>query len=205
MSDHMRLGRWDERYESEEYFFGTAPNDFLKEVAGRVPKGRTLCLADGEGRNGVYLATQGFDVVSIDASVKGLEKATRLAAAQGTSIETRVADLFEYDFGEGCWDCIVSIFFHMPPENRKDVHARIVRGLAPGGHLIFESYRPEQVNYGTGGPPIPEFMMTMDDVRGDFGALTFLHAEAREREVVEGRGHSGLAAVVQLLAAKPAA
>lgn len=198
------LNRWDERYARDEYLFGTEPNDFLAEIAPRVPAGEVLCLADGEGRNGVFVAGLGHRVTSVDASSVALEKARKLAAGRGVAIETVVADLNHYDMGEDRWDCIVSIFFHMPPDMRRSMHEKVARALRPGGHLILEAYTPKQIEYRTGGPPIAERLMTLALLREDFPNLEFLHAEEKERDVYEGVGHAGHAAVVQLFAQKPA-
>lgn len=203
MTDRVPTNRWDERYAREDYFFGKEPNDFLREIAGRVAPGELLCLADGEGRNGVYLAGLGHRVTSVDASTVALEKARKLAAEKGASLETVVADLNEYDLGEDRWDCIVSIFFHMPPDMRKAMHARVARALRPGAHLILEAYTPAQLEFRTGGPPVAEMLMTLESLHADFPDLEFLHAEEKEREVQEGKGHAGHSAVVQLLARKP--
>lgn len=203
MADAPPLNRWDERYTGEEYFFGTEPNDFLAEVADRVPRGDVLCLADGEGRNGVYLATLGNHVTSIDASSVALDKANKLAAAKGTSLTTIHADLAEYDLGEDRWDCIVCIFFHMQPEFRRTMHARVARALKPGGYLILEAYTPEQLKFRTGGPPVAEMLQTLETLQEDFPDLEFVQAEEKEREVHEGKGHAGHSSVVQLLARKP--
>ena len=111
--------KWDKRYGDAEYAFGTEPNDFLRDEMGRIPSGgNVLCLADGEGRNGVYLAEQGYTVCSVDLSKVGLEKANRLAVQRGVSIETVVADLAEYAVGEARWDGIVSIFCRPPFAHR---------------------------------------------------------------------------------------
>ncbi|XOV90706.1 MAG: SAM-dependent methyltransferase [Pseudomonadota bacterium] len=195
---------WDDRYASDEYLFGTEPNDFLKASAAKLPPGRILCLADGEGRNGVYLAEQGYDVTSIDGSAVALAKARRLADARGVTLTTHQADLFDYDPGEACWDGIVIIFFHMPPDKRRQVHALVERALVPGGVLVHEAYTPEQLNFRTGGPPVAEFLQTVSILRQDFPGLVFEHALELERDVVEGKGHFGRASVVQLIARKPA-
>ncbi len=191
---------WDQRYDTDEYVFGTRANDFLQSVMDRIPVGEVLCLADGEGRNGVYLASQGFDVTSVDASPVALEKARRLAKDRQVEIRTELADLTRYDLGESRWPCIVSIFFHMPSEVRQAVHARVASALAPGGMLVLEAYTPKQLEFGTGGPPFADYLMTLDSLSADFPDLEFLHARELEREVVEGTGHTGHAAVVQLLA-----
>ena len=205
MTDDKKFRNWDERYNSSEYLFGTEPNDFLASIADRIqPSSRVLCLADGEGRNGVYLASLSHLVTSIDQSRTGLDKAERLAAEKNVPIQTIQADLGEYKLGVESWDCIVSIFFHLSPELRSVIYPRVISALAPGGLLILESYTPEQLNYGTGGPPLADHMLTPDDLEGYFRPLTIEHLWQREREVIEGSGHTGMASVVQLLARKPA-
>ena len=159
-----------------------------------------MCLADGEGRNGVYLATLGHSITAIDQSQVGLDKAKQLAEQKQVSIDTIEADLVEYDLGVESWDCIVSIFFHIPPEVRGRIYPRIIKALKPGGILILESYTPEQLDYGTGGPPIADLMLTGKDLEGYFSELHIEHLETLEREVIEGTGHTGLASVVQLIA-----
>lgn len=202
-SEKTPIIRWDERYSAEEYIFGTAPNDFLVSVADRIPPGDVLCLADGEGRNGVFLADLGYRVTSIDSSQVGLAKAETLARKKGVQLDTRLADLTEYDLGENCWDCVVSIFFHLPPEIRRTLHRKVEKAIRPDGYLVLEAYTPEQLNFRTGGPPIVDRLMTLDALREDFPNLEFIHAEEKEREIQEGQGHAGRGAVVQLLARKP--
>jgi SAM-dependent methyltransferase len=140
---------WDERYGAPEYVYGTEPNEFLASVASRIPLGRVLSLADGEGRNGVFLATLGHRVTSVDASPVGLAKAGRLAAARGVTLTTIVADLAEYAIAPGGWEGIVSIFCHLPPPLRRRVHEQVVRGLAPGGMYVLEAYSVRQLQFGT--------------------------------------------------------
>lgn len=194
---------WDERYGAPEYVYGTEPNEFLASVAGRIPPGRVLSIADGEGRNGVYLATLGHRVTSVDASPVGLAKAGRLAAARGVKLTTVVADLAEYVITPGAWEGIVSIFCHLPPPLRRLVHEQVVRGLAPGGIYVLEGYSVRQLEFGTGGPQNPELLLTLDAVRGELSGLEFLHALELEREVHEGTLHNGPSAVVQVIARKP--
>lgn len=198
--DTVKRPDWDERYRAEDYLFGTEPNDFLAETIKRVPAGELLCLADGEGRNGVFLAGLGHTVTSIDASAVGIAKAQRLADQKGVDLNTIVADLGRFELGVARWDCIVSIFFHMPEDMRRDVHERIERALRPGGHLILEAYTPRQLSFKTGGPPVAGMLMTKEDLESDFPGLEFLYCEEKQREVIEGTGHVGHAAVVQLFA-----
>lgn len=193
---------WDERYASPDYVYGTEPNDFLASVASRIPEGRVLSIADGEGRNGVYLATLGHEVTSVDASAVGLAKAQQLAASRGVYITTTVADLAEYPIAAGAWQGIVSIFCHLPPPLRRMVHADVVRGLAPGGVYVLEGYTLDQLRHGTGGPSSVDLLLTLEAVRAELAGLEFLHAVELERDVQEGAFHSGRSAVVQVVARK---
>ena len=194
---------WDERYDTSEYVYGTDPNDFLASLIDEMPGGRTLCIAEGEGRNAVFLAEHGHEVVAVDASAVGLEKARRLAAERGVSIETLVADLSRFEIAPESWDAIVSIFAHVPPAIRKPLHRKIVTGLRSGGMLVLEAYTPEQIKLGTGGPPVAEMTMSLDELRAEFEGLELRHAVELQREVVEGKFHTGRGAVVQLVAVKP--
>jgi SAM-dependent methyltransferase len=194
---------WDQRYGGEEYAYGTEPNEFLVAMAGRLPPGRVLCLGEGEGRNAVWLAGQGHDVTAVDASGVGLEKARRLAAERGVKITTEHADLGAYAIDPDAWDGIVSVFCHLPPTLRADVHRRCVAGLRPGGVLLLEAYTPRQLAYGTGGPPVTELMMDEATLRAELAGLEFLHLQECEREIHEGAFHNGLGAVVQLVGRKP--
>jgi len=194
---------WDERYNTAEYVYGTDPNAFLANVVDEMPKGRTLCIAEGEGRNAVFLAEQGHDVVAVDASAIGLAKAQRLASERGVAIETVVADLADFAIAAHGWDAVVSIFAHVPPDIRKPLHRKIVQGLRSGGMLVLEAYTPEQIKLGTGGPPVPELTMNLDSLREELDGLVFQHALELQRDVIEGRFHTGKGAVVQVVAIKP--
>ncbi len=194
---------WDERYRAEGYVYGTEPNGFLVSVVDRIPVGRLLSLAEGEGRNAVFLAEKGYDVTAVDASGVGLAKGERLARKRGVTITTVVADLAEFDMGSGRWDGIVSIFCHLPPEVRTGLHRRVVQGLRRGGVFVLEAYTPAQLLLKTGGPPSEEMMMSLALLREELRGLSFLHAVETEREVREGTQHTGRGAVVQLVAVKP--
>jgi hypothetical protein len=194
---------WDERYASSEYVYGTTPNDFLVEQAGRIPQGPVLCLAEGEGRNAVWLAERGHVVTAIDRSAVGLAKARRLATAHGVRIETRHGDLAALEIEPGRWSAIVSIFAHVPPDVRRVVHRRVVDGLCPGGVLILEAYTPQQLRFRTGGPAVAKMAMQLGDLKDELAGLDFLIARECERDVIEGRYHTGRAHVVQLVGRKP--
>jgi SAM-dependent methyltransferase len=194
---------WDERYRGPDYAYGTEPNDFLVATADQLPAGRVLCLGEGEGRNAVWLAGRGLEVTAVDASGVGLEKARRLAAERGVAVDTVHADLATFTLEPGAWDAVVSIFCHLPPALRADVHRRAVAGLRPGGVLLLEAYTPRQLDLGTGGPPVAELMMDADTLRAELAGLDFLHLEELERDIREGAFHAGVGAVVQVLGRKP--
>jgi SAM-dependent methyltransferase len=191
---------WESRYATDEYVYGTAPNDFLAASVADLPPGRALCIADGEGRNGVYLGSLGHTVTSVDMTESGMAKAARLAETRGVALTTVVADLADYDLGEHRWDLIVSIFAHMPPDIRGRVHGNIARALAPGGRLVLEAYTPEQIGRGTGGPKTPELTMTLDGLRDELTEMDFVSGQETVRSVIEGPGHTGEGAVVQVVA-----
>ena len=194
---------WDERYRAEGYAYGTEPNDFLVASASWLPGGPVLSLGEGEGRNAVWLAQQGFDVVAVDSSRVGLEKAQRLAATRQVSITAVHADLAAYRIEPGRWDGIVSIFCHLPPALRREVHAACVAGLRPGGVMLLEAYTAAQLRHGTGGPPSAELMMDASGLRAELAGLEFIELRELERPVLEGSHHHGLGAVVQAVARKP--
>ena len=194
---------WDERYQGEDYVYGTAPNDFLRDQIERIPAGRVLCLAEGEGRNAVFLAEHGFRVTAVDQSSVGLGKARRLATDRDVEIDTVVADLAGFSIEPDAWEGIVSIFAHMPPAARRHIHREAVRGLRSGGVLVLEAYRPEQLQYKTGGPPTAEMMMDLDGLRTELSGLEFEFAAETVRDIHEGPPHHGPGAVVQVLARKP--
>lgn len=196
----MERQRWDERYSQPGFAYGTDPNDFLASVADRLPPGPVLTLGEGEGRNAVFLAGLGHEVVAVDQSAVGLAKTRARANERGVPVQTMQADLRDYLIEPGAWAGIVSIFCHLPPSIRVPLHAAVVRGLRPGGVLILESYTPRQLGRGTGGPPSAELLVSLDDLTRELAGLEFLHAGELEREVREGAYHTGLASVVQVVA-----
>lgn len=194
---------WDQRYADDEFAYGTAPNEFLVQMFARIPAGgRVLCLADGEGRNGVWLAQQGMRVTSVDVSERGLRKAQDLALQARVSVETVVGDVTRFELGADRWDAIVSIFLHLPPRARRALHARCLTALKPGGVFIYEAYGHEQLRYGTGGPKEAELLPTLEDVLDELAGFRIEHQFAGTREVHEGRLHSGVGYVVQIVAQK---
>jgi len=201
---------WDERYSDEEYVYGTTPNTFLASMVEHIPcnhnhgpRGKVLSLAEGEGRNAVFLAEHGCIVTAVDASRVGLTKAEKLAKARGVVIKVIHSDLAHLDIEPESWDAIVSIFCHVPSQLRKQLHRKVVAGLRPGGVLILEAYTPSQLALKTGGPQDVDMTMSLAQLETELAGLVFEHALEREREVVEGKFHTGKGAVVQIVAHKP--
>ena len=194
---------WNARYAGEEFVYGREPNDFVVQAVSAIPhQGRVLCLADGEGRNSVWLARQGFRVTAVDVAEQGVAKGRELARASGVEIETRVADVTRFDLGIERWDAIVSIFLHLPSKARRELHRRAIAALAPGGVFVYEAYGPEQLRYRTGGPPEAQLLHSLDDVVPDFDGCAIERAFEGVRAVNEGRLHRGDGFVVQVIARK---
>jgi SAM-dependent methyltransferase len=201
---HEPSADWNARYAEPGWAFGTEPNDFLREHAAALPPaGRVLCLAEGEGRNAVHLAGLGHDVLAVDRAAVGLEKAQALARARGVSLATVVADLARFPLEPLAWDGIVSVFAHVEPDVRRALHAQVPHALRPGGVLLLEAYTPSQVERGTGGPPDAARLMTLAALRDELPGLVFEVARETERDVIEGRFHTGRASVVQVVARRP--
>jgi SAM-dependent methyltransferase len=195
--------QWDERFGGDGYLYGTEPNDFLRQHVELLPPGEVMCLAEGQGRNAVFLAERGYEVSSVDLSATGVDKTLALATARGVTVTATVADLADVDLGTNRWSAIVSIFAHVPPTVRAEVHGRVADALIPGGIFVLEAYTPAQVGRGTGGPPDGSLTMTLDALRTELSALEFDHAVETEREVIEGVGHTGVGSVVQVIAHRP--
>lgn len=196
---------WDERFDVEEYVFGEAPNAFLASMTDEVRRhSRALAVADGEGRNGVWLAEQGLDVTSVDVSAVGLAKARKLAEKRGVALTTVHADLAEYAWAEGAFDLVVGIFIQFAdPPLRRAIFRGMERTLMPGGTLLLEGYRPEQLAYGTGGPRQVEKMYTRELLQEAFAGLEILHLREYDAEIAEGGAHTGMSALIDLVARKP--
>jgi SAM-dependent methyltransferase len=193
---------WDRRYAEPGYAYGTAPNAFLAgQRAWLRPGMRALAVADGEGRNGVWLAEQGLEVLAVDASAVGLEKAQALARERGVTLRTVCADLTAWDWPSEEFDLVASIFAHFPPGVRAGLHAQMLRALRPGGALILEAFAPAQLAYRSGGPSAPEMLYDAPLLRADFAVpgSEIVLLEETVTELDEGPYHRGPAAVVRLV------
>lgn len=193
---------WDERYDTPTYIFGESPNDFLVECATALEPGCAYGFGEGEGRNGVWLATRGFHVCGIDLSARGIAKARALAERVGVVLDLTVGDLGSLVLEPEAYDLVYSIFAHTPSEVRAHAHREAVRALRPGGHFIFEAYRPAQLGRGTGGPQDPALLVALADVQSELAGLEFLVARECDRLVSEGERHTGVASVTQVFARK---
>ncbi len=196
---------WEERYSgSEDYLFGRAPAQFLVDNPGWVKPGQeVLCVADGEGRNSVWLAGRGARVTAFDGAPTAIRRARDLAAQAGVEVAHTLSDWAGWDWSRE-FDLVVAIFVQfMGPEDRPGQFADLRRAVRPGGVLMLHGYRPEQVALGTGGPPFVENMYTEDLLREAFGDWEIQRLASYERDVQEGRVHSGKSALIDLIAKKP--
>lgn len=197
---------WDQRYSESGFVYGTEANDFLKEEFQRIPAGgRVLCLAEGEGRNAVFLAQNGYQVTAVDMSEVGLNKALKLASDRGVNISIQVADLADYALGEEQWDGIVSIWAHTPDPIRQRLHSQVEPALKQGGVFILESYTYEQTTMeGVGGPPATQKdrFMSLEKIQPELAALEEVIAIEKHRSISEGTRHQGMSAVVQFVGVK---
>ncbi len=194
---------WDQNFSAPGYKYGTEPNAFLREQAFRLPPGgRVLVPGDGEGRNGVWLATQGHQVTSVDLSLVGLRKAQQLASEKGVALNVLQADLADWAPEPGSFDAVVLTYVHLSPAIRAAAHARLAAGLRSGGCLILEAFHPGQLAHGSGGPKDPAMLYDLAMLRSDLAAAGLQELLAWECQVTldEGPGHQGLAHVTRYVA-----
>ncbi len=203
---------WDERYAGDEYHFGVEPNAFLASQRAVLKPGMScLAVADGEGRNGVWLAEQGLQVLSVDSSPVALAKAQKLAQQRNVDVQFEQADLMQKDWpvlsdvkgGEKRFDVVVAIFIQFaPPGMREQMFAQIKRCLKPGGLLLLQGYTPRQLEYRTGGPSQAENLYTESLLRDAFADMDILHLSEHDDIIREGAGHSGMSALIDMVARK---
>ena len=197
---------WDARYATDAYIFGTAPNVFLASQAARIVSGmQTLAIADGEGRNGVWLAEQGARVHAVDVSPVALDKARKLAEERRVTLTFEQLDVLAWSWPEAAYDLVVAIFIQFaPPPERERVIAGIRRTLKPGGLLILQGYTPKQIEFATGGPGNAANLYSAELLRRWFGNWEIIHLREHESFINEGSHHHGMSALVDLVARKPA-
>jgi cyclopropane fatty-acyl-phospholipid synthase-like methyltransferase len=196
--------RWEGRFSAPGYVFGTEPNAFLKSQAHVLKAGQNaLTLADGEGRNGVWLAEQGLDVLAVDFSPTALKKSRKLAAERGVTLRTEQADLATWTWPREEFDVVVGIFFQFAtPAQRPRFFAGIKQALRPGGLLLMQNYRAEQLQYRTGGPSDIERLYTRALLQQAFGDFSALDIKEYDAVMSEGSGHAGMSALIDLVGRK---
>eukprot|EP00439_Symbiodinium_sp_Y106_P046663 s1406_g5.t4 len=201
----MTAELWDRRYSKQAYAYGRDPNDFVRGAfdSNLLPReGSALLLGEGEGRNAVFLAGVGLSCTAVDLSKAGLSKARRLADERGVRIKTVAADLADFCMGCSCWDAIISVFCHLEPPLRRQVHRAAAEALRPGGVVVIEAFTPAQCRYNSGGPPDEERLVTEEMLLEDFQTLEVVLCRQLERVVLEGSYHTGLASVIQFVACR---
>ncbi|MDP1683422.1 MAG: class I SAM-dependent methyltransferase [Burkholderiales bacterium] len=197
---------WDEVYAAPDYIFGKAPNAFLVSQQALLKPGyRALAVADGEGRNGVWLAEQGLDVLSVEYSLPAVEKAKQLAQERGVVLAFEVADVLTWNWPVNAYDIVAAIFIQFAsPADRATLFQHIKAALKPGGYLIMQGYTPKQLEYKTGGPPYAENMYTPALLRAAFADMEIVHLAEHEEFIAEGTKHYGMSALIDLVARKRA-
>jgi SAM-dependent methyltransferase len=204
VSPMNEFDNWQKRYSVIDYVFGEEPNAFLVSKRSLLPPGaNVLAVADGEGRNGVWLAEQGLDVLSLDFSPVAQAKARALAAKRGVALAFEIGDVHEWTYPETSFDVVVEIFTQFStPAQRARKWAGMKRTLKPGGLLLIEGYTPKQLEYGTGGPKARENLYTRAMLETEFGDFSRIEIEEAERPLAEGAGHDGMSAVIDMVAWK---
>lgn len=193
---------WNRRFRTDGYLFGTEPNVWLREHRGLLQPGqRVLSVADGEGRNSVWLAQQGLAVDAFDVSTVGVAKARALAAERGVNVNFSVSDVDGFAWPEAAYDAVVAIFVQFAdPALRERLFAHCRRTLKPGGLLLLQGYTPRQLEYKTGGPPHLAHLYTEALLREAFADWDILELREYEAEVSEGTGHKGMSALIGMVA-----
>ena len=202
MPDHATTTQtpafWNGRFDREAYAYGTEPNAFLAAQQDRLPKGGAAFVpADGEGRNGVWLARQGLDVTTLDLSDRGVAKSKALAAKHDVEIDARQGNLFDWAWPVEAFDVVTCIYLHLRPDLRKRLHTRVIEALKPGGLLILEGFTPVQLGHASGGPKDVDMLFTAEMLRTDFARLREVELVEARVELAEGSDHVGPAEVVR--------
>ena len=196
---------WNERYDTDEFIFGVEPNQYLRSVALKYlkPGGQVLCVADGEGRNSVWLAQQGYQVDAFDLSPNAIRKAQQLAKKQAVNVSYQLSDCDSWDWSPQAYDCVVAIFIQFSgPEGRAELFERMISTLRPGGVLILQGYTPKQLEYKTGGPSQLENLYTEPLIRDLLKDLIIKEMLIADEHISEGCAHHGLSALMGVVAIK---
>ncbi|EJV85504.1 class I SAM-dependent methyltransferase [Bacillus cereus] len=194
---------WDDRFKSDEYYYGEEPNTFIQEQAFRLANyNKVIAFAEGEGRNAVFLARKGHEVTAIDYSESGLEKTKKLAEKYDVNVHTKKVDLLTDGLPGNEFDAAIMVFGHFHTDNQKMVLNKMIYMIRPGGLIMFEVYSKKQLNYGTGGPKDIDMLYEPIDILTWCEGHEVIHFFNGEQERVEGKGHTGLAHVIQVVIRK---
>jgi 2-polyprenyl-3-methyl-5-hydroxy-6-metoxy-1,4-benzoquinol methylase len=197
------MNTWDQRFQEEKYVYGTEPNVFIADMHKRLRlTGDVLAIAEGEGRNAVYLAEQGMNVTAWDYAASGLEKTNKLAHSRGVSVKTELIDLNEAVWTEDKWDELICVFGHFPKEIRQKTLKGIKKAVKPGGYFITEVYSQYQLEYKTGGPQDKSLLYFPEEFLADFSDWRIVHFFMGEVIRHEGDLHNGLSHVIQFVGQK---
>jgi len=189
---------WDQRFSEVDWVYGLEPNVYVKEKLDLLPPGKVLFMAEGEGRNAIYAAQQGWDVCAIDQSIVGKEKTLNRAEELDVTINYQIGNVLDYQLkGKELFDVIVLCFIHLPSSVRRTFHQSLRPLLKDGGRVILEGYRPEQLDYGTGGPKSLDMLYTIEELTEDFAQFSKTDIVENERILAEGNYHKGQSALVE--------
>lgn len=207
MTDNTWLKRWDERYSSEEFAYGTKPNNYLREQLTLLKPGKILFPAEGEGRNAVFASTQGWQVSAFDISANGRNKALQLAEQQGTTIDYQVGELSTLNYQEQQFDAIALIYAHFPGDIKSSIHQMLNQYLRKGGFIIFEAFSKSHLEYiaknkKVGGPKDIESLFSIEEIKADFPDYNIIELEETEIELNEGLFHNGTGSVIRFVGQK---
>ncbi|GAB6283369.1 MAG: class I SAM-dependent methyltransferase [Ignavibacterium sp.] len=196
------LDSWNERYSTEEFVYGINPNEFFKETIDKIQPGKLLLLGEGEGRNAIYAAKQGWDVTAVDWSESAKSKALKLARGENVLIDYIVESLENFEPEEETFDVVGLIFLHLEPEVREEVHKKAIKSLKENGILILEAFDKEQLGYNSGGPKDETLLYSLDEIVEDFIDMDFKHLSKEIINLNEGILHNGEAVVIKFVGVK---
>ncbi len=207
MTENLWLDRWNERYSSEEFAYGTEPNNYLKEKLEKLKPGTILFPAEGEGRNAVFAATKGWEVSAFDISNEGKNKALQLAANHNIAIDYQVGELQTLNFQAEQFDVIALIYAHFPAEIKSSIHRMLDQYLRKGGVIIFEAFSKNHLDYiakneRVGGPKDIGSLFSIDEIKADFPNYSIIELEEKEIELHEGLFHNGTGSVIRFVGQK---
>lgn len=193
---------WNERYSQLGYAYGIEPNEFLKEQLDKLPKGNILFLCEGEGRNAIYAAKEGWNVSAFDLSIEGMNKANQLAQEKKVAIDYQIADALTVNYPVESFDAIALIYAHFPASIRKTIHEKVINWLKPGGIVILEAFNPLQLQNGSAGPKELSMLYTKEILTNDFSKIEILKLATEKIILNEGKYHQGLSDIIRFVGQK---